>query len=188
MNLLLDIDGVLINWDMPLHALEEATGFNDFVKKNADHFNHVSQDQLCLIHDYFGDEIRWLTTWELGPVPLANEKFGSLIGWNAKDSAVTAAVEVAEAAGKDALNHWRPDYSHSLNWWKAGVVSDLLAADHPFVQGKVVWVDDEMDRHWYEIKPMLENYNAFDRFRCIAPYPAWSRKDIQEAYDWAKST
>lgn len=183
MNLLLDIDGVVISWNEPLHTLEKSTGFNDFAKKDADHFNHVSQDQLCLINDYFGDHIRWLTTWELGPVALANEKFCKVVGWNAKNSAVWLDYD----GGSGVSDHWRPDMSYHLEWWKAGQVNDLLEMNHPYVQGKVIWVDDELENHWYEVKPMLEKHGALDRFRCIAPYPAWSRKDIEEAYEWANS-
>lgn len=170
MNLLLDIDGVLINWDAPLDTLEESTGFNDFVKVKADYFNHVSYEQLDLINDLFGEQIRWLTTWELGPVPLANSKFAAVVGWRERDSAVWGTTLA---------------YSYNYNWWKAEEVNNLLKINHPYVQGRVVWVDDELADHWYEVKPLLERYNALDRFRCISPYPVWSRKDIESAYEWA---
>lgn len=180
MNLLLDIDGVLINWEAPITALEKSTGFNDFSKVYHQSFNHLSQDQLCLIDELFGDCIRWLTTWEIGWAgESANKNFCSRIGWPARDTAVWP-------LGPEIV--MSPEPGIELNWWKAGVVNDLLYNDHEFTQGKVVWVDDELENHWYEVKPMLERHNALDRFRCIAPWPVWSRKDIEDAYEWSIST
>lgn len=179
MNLLLDIDGVLISWEAPLNTLD-STGFDDFAKVDKMHFNHLSQDQLCLIDELFGDSIHWLTTWEIGYAAMANHSFCPVVGWPDRTSAVWP-------NGRDggSLLTMQPD--EVLNWWKAGIVSDLLFNDHPFVQGKVVWVDDELASHWYEVKPMLERHSAFGRFRCISPFPAWSRKEIQEAYEWANA-
>ena len=63
MTVLLDVDGVLLDWSGSDDRSD--TGFDDFVKPNERYFNWVSFDQLSLIQSLF-DNILWHTTWVAG--------------------------------------------------------------------------------------------------------------------------
>lgn len=175
MNLLLDIDGVVNNHSP--QSSDKYTGFDDWTKINKKFFNRVSQEQVALIHELFGDVIRWLTTWEhlaYANPPMADE-FGAHIGWPVKDSAV---AQVDPVFDEVVLRSF---------WWKAGVVEKLLQDEHPYVQNKVLWVDDDIKDHAHQIESMLYQYKATDRFRIISPQVVWTKMSILESYDWLTS-
>lgn len=92
-----------------------------------------------------GAERIWNTTWHHG----ANDVITPLVGW--PDLAVLDAV---------------PD--GAPGWWKLGEVAALLATG---AHERVVWVDDDLDRHAAEVDAAIGDDLASGRVLCISPRP-----------------
>jgi hypothetical protein len=185
MTLILDVDGVLLDWS---GKRDNLSGFSDWATSERRFFSRWSPEQLKLISSSFSD-IRWLTTWIDGGMV---SEFTNVTGFGPHPVS-TEPLERSE----DSFFSVSPDHyidsrfvierglTESLllaNWWKLNAVAALL--HHGHLPDRVVWVDDDLPVLKKPVADILEHFEARDRFRLYAPTQIWTRWDIEEAAEW----
>lgn len=200
MTVLLDIDGVLIGWSGKPD--EKSSGFSDWARPEPAEmfFNFTSQEQLALIAEQVGNHVQWHTTWiqkgyrvdagrmvdyfteqtGFGPFPIAVEEF-----FERPWPSVPCFKMDPRGDGTKPRAEFPDEVANVLlrtDWWKLNAVAALLVEGK--LDGRVVWVDDELNSNWWAVKNVLTHFGAFSRFMIVSPREVWERDSILEAAEF----
>lgn len=179
----LDIDDVLLPHDFPnLRWLSDMSGFNDWEKSSHKYMKFVSRDLLNMVNELFGENIYWLTTWELLSMG-ANVEFCDYLELPHYKELPYIGEYYNQIGGIWVPNAVAPA---SKNWWKGEMIdrfiNELTTEDY-----KLLWVDNELDHHLLYEDPLVVKTSKIPQVKHLSPYPVLTRRQIQEASDWLNS-
>jgi len=195
--LFLDIDDVLMLWGNFDHkyVAHETSGFGDWQKTKARHFNYWSLEQLELIKQTFPN-IYWLTTWVKDD--MCNKHFSPITGFGERPQAITLVKEQFPFSSYDHLaidpdpllsvpsDMFTEGTAMSLRyarWWKLNLMAAIIKTGG-LPEGKIVWADNDIAFSKDAVEEVLEDLGVRDRFYLAVPSYAWSREDIEKAGEW----
>lgn len=182
--LLLDVDGVLLNWDAMDRGrppTEEETGYSDWIASGKRWFSYYSPQQLADIAAAPFD-LYWHTTWCLDHQhPTMLRYFAEVTGFAPTER------RLLDVLPTDWTFQQAWERGHLLGtdeWWKAHAIREVATLVPEFFQGydKVLWVDDHLRHYEHSASAMLTDTGA-DRgpewvlIECTQG--AWDRASIE---------
>jgi hypothetical protein len=195
MTVLLDIDGVLLDWS----GIGRNDDFDDWTRPQERYFSHYSPSLLKFIAEHLPD-IQWHTTWiegnmcnehwvkvtEWGPYPIFIDRLVQAEGKHSKGMDFHATAPNRASGGRgfsSALIH--PEVNaiiFNAGWWKLNAVA--LALEEGLLPGKVLWIDDDLAVTQWAVAKVLKHYKVEDRFRLIIPKTVLRKADIIAGAEW----
>lgn len=159
--LLLDVDGVLLNWDALNRGRPptiEETGYDDWVASGRNWFSYFSPNQLADIAAAPFD-LYWHTTWCLDHNhPKMLNYFREVTGFGEPNNRRLQGLLPPDW-------DW-PSTSSGIvlvdEWWKASIVRAVATLTPDFFRqyDKVLWVDDHLRHYGHAASAMLTETGA----------------------------